>query len=632
MTNRPVQLRLLGPLAVRTAAGWEAPRSRLLRTVLATLALADGATVPSATLYAAAWPIDHSGEQQRCVHLAVHRLRRWLAEVNAEATVRTSGGGYALDLPSGETDVARFRALTAAAAKAVSVADASETGGASEACQAGQAGPAVAAGLLTDALALWQGPAFVDLGAAADLDVAQLHRERRAAGLACARAALDAGDPRRALAAASPLAERDPLDEAAQALVIEALASTGRPADAVERYAQVRRQLADDLGVAPGPLLGAVMLALIEGRPVPEDGPAPFCAPCTLPAGIPDFTGREDVLRELHDWYRRDRPRGVSAVLVVAGGPGTGKTALAVHAAQLHRDLFPDGQLYLDLRGSAEPMDPGAAAARLLRALGLPADAVPDDADERSALLRARTVDRRLLLVLDDAADEAQVRPLLPGAGGGVLITSRRALPGLAGAGRIGLGCLAAPEALSLFTSIVGAGRAEREPWAAAAIVRYCAGLPLAIRAAAGRLAGRPDRRLAPAAAELSDERRRLDALRCGDLDVRGSIALSYRALSRHHRHVLRALATLDAAPVPAGFRAAADVKPTLVGEVIADALVDAHLLEPAGLDRDGRPRYRLHDLVRTFARERAGIEDWGTIARTTADREPSAAPGAAAA
>ncbi|MEV4759270.1 BTAD domain-containing putative transcriptional regulator [Micromonospora sp. NPDC049559] len=583
----PVRVALLGPLLVRTRAGWDTPGSPLLRAVLGVLALAPGTEVTVAGLYTAAWPAGGAGSAKRSVHLAVHRLRRWLAEVGAGVTLHTSGTGYRLDLAGGMTDVELFHAL---AARVESTA------------------PAVTVQRVIEALALWRGPALADVPVHDGLGIAQLHRQRRQVAVAGAEAALAAGDWGAALALASPLAEEDPLDEATQAIVVRALAGAGRQADALAVYERVRDSLADELGVDPSRVLHEAYLGVLRQGYPEENRPRPS-APCTLPADVPDFVGRDDAMARLTGWCHPAGPAATRTVIVLSGAAGVGKTTLAVRVAHRLRVDFPDGQLYLNLRGFSAPLTAIGAAGQLLRALGVPGRTIPTDADERGALIRSLTVDRRYLFVLDDAADETQVRQLLPGAGGGVLVTSRRPLSGLEGAHRFELNSFSEPEAVTLLRSVVGAARLAAEPEAGAEILRRCAGLPLAIRIIAERLAARPDLTLGEVAAELAGAGQRLDPFAAGDLDVRASIGLSYRALPAEHRRALRMVALLAAPDVPKWVFAAIADDP-VAGESVVDSLVTLHLIEYAGVDRAGQHRYRLNDLVRAYARERAGAQD----------------------
>ncbi|WP_284116970.1 helix-turn-helix domain-containing protein [Streptomyces fragilis] len=276
---------------------------------------------------------------------------------------------------------------------------------------------------------------------------------------------------------------------------------------------------------------GALERAAASGRPRPKPVPA-APAGLRLPRDMRDFTAREADLERLRA-VAEEAGAAHPPVVLVTGQPGLGKTAFAVRAAHSLAGRYPDGQLAVDLHGTrAEPADPREVLGALLRACGVADAAVPQDLESRSGLFTALLEDRRMLLLLDNAADEAQVRPLLPAAGPTLtLVTSRNALAGLEGVHRLALGVLRREESVALMARVVGPDRVAAEAQAARDLADLCGQLPLAVRIAAQRLAARPQERLAKLAAQLSDEGRRLDALQAGDLQVRAAFALSYRCL-----------------------------------------------------------------------------------------------------
>ena len=355
------------------------------------------------------------------------------------------------------------------------------------------------------------------------------------------------------------------------------------------------RLLASALGVTTDELLGVVGPALRIG--------------CQLPADDVDFTGRSATLRNLTDLVvpPGSTPTGVP-VAVVAGRSGIGKTALAVHVAHTVRGRFPDGQLYVWL-GGEDPLDPAEVLGRFLRALGVDGAEIAPTLEERAADYRARLTGRRVLVVLDDAANEAQVRPLLPGtAGNATLVTSRSPLSGLLGARSVGLDVLDHEQSLKLFGRIAGVDRVATEPEAAHRIVRATGGLPLALRIAGARTAASNGIRLAELAARLDDDRRRLDELSVGDIAVRAAFEVGYRQLDSTGRRAYRLLGLLRAREVPAWALAALLDTDGSVGRAAASHLVTARLLDRHG---DGpNTHYRMHDLTRLDARERAEAED----------------------
>lgn len=344
--------------------------------------------------------------------------------------------------------------------------------------------------------------------------------------------------------------------------------------------------------------------------------------PAQLPATIKDFTGRSRESAALARFLTgADAPRTAGeparhiaalAVATVCGRAGVGKTALAVEVAHRVCDEFPDGQLYMNLRGTEpEPVDPSWALARFIRALGVAGKAVPERLDERAELYRDLTADRHMLVVLDNARDERQVRPLLPGTSRcAVLVTSRARLSGLEGALMIDLDEFEPAAAVTLLAQVAGSERVAAESVAAERIVSLCGYLPLAVRVAAARLAARPHWSLATFADRLSDEHRVLDELAVGDLEVRGSVALSYGLLGDEQRRLLRLLGHLPDLDFPGWVAMPLADAPQDLGERLLDALTEARLVEAVRRDGSGDVRYRLHDLLRVFARERSAIED----------------------
>jgi len=352
-----------------------------------------------------------------------------------------------------------------------------------------------------------------------------------------------------------------------------------------------------------------------------SDGPAPttvsagetVTGPSLLPADLADFVGRDKVLARLVELLTPtgERPAPV-VVSAVSGRGGVGKTTLAVRVAHRLAEHFPDGQLYVDLRGvDAEPADPAAVLARFLRWLGVDGTAVPADLEDRAALYRARLAGRRVLVVLDNARSAAQVTPLLPGSGTcAVLITSRSRLADLPGVRRVDLDVLEPAEAVELLAAVAGREAVASQPEAAFRIAELCGFLPLAVRIAGARLAARPHRRLDWLATRLADDRRRLSELSLSDLDLRSSLALSYRALPPAAARALRMLALVEAPDVAAWVAMPLVEVDRDEAEELVDTLAEAYLLDPVGTDATGCFRYRMHDLVRLYAREMSAAED----------------------
>ncbi|MCM2390518.1 helix-turn-helix domain-containing protein [Streptomyces albipurpureus] len=337
-----------------------------------------------------------------------------------------------------------------------------------------------------------------------------------------------------------------------------------------------------------------------------------------LPRDLGDFTARGPALAQL--LALAERPDGAHPpVTVVSGQPGLGKTSFAVHAAHRLAPHFPDGQFALDLHGmDPQPVTVRDALARLLRGLGVAESAIPAATDDRSGLLRSVVADRRLLLLLDNAADEAQVRPLLPATGDSLtIITSRRTLAGFESVHRTDLSLLRREEAVELLTRIVGVPRVQQEAQAARDLVDLCGHLPLAVRIAGQRLASRPNESLGRLVAQLGDEGRRLDTLQAGDLQVRAAFALSYQHLDPAARTLFRR-ASLAVGPDFSSDTAAllSDLPPHRAVRY-AEELTDAGLLYPDPTAE----RYRFHDLIKSFAIERAAEEDGPAVCEAAQDR-----------
>jgi transcriptional regulator with XRE-family HTH domain/tetratricopeptide (TPR) repeat protein len=357
----------------------------------------------------------------------------------------------------------------------------------------------------------------------------------------------------------------------------------------------------------------ALERAAAAGRPRAKDAPMTQ-AGLHLPRDVRDFTAREEELARL----RMVAEEGSAPVVLITGQPGLGKTAFAVRAAHGLADRYPDGRFTVDLRGThAEPAAPREVLGRLLRACGIPVPAVPRSLDDRADLFRTVAGERRMLLLLDDAADEEQVRPLLPADGPSLtLVTGRGTLAGLEGAHRITLGVLRREECVALLARVVGPARVAAEEQAARDLADLCGRLPLAVRIAAQRLAARPQERLARLTALLADESRRLDALRAGDLQVRAAFALSYARLDASARRMLRR-ATL-AAGTDFSPRTVALLSGTTPrqAELCAQELADHGLLQPDPVAE----RYRFHDLLRLFAAEQLAEDDPAELARVQED------------
>jgi DNA-binding SARP family transcriptional activator len=565
------------------------------RSVLALLVLEAGRVVPVASLVDRLWPDEPPRTAVHAVHVSVCRLRGVLGGERIE----TRRPGYVLRAAPGHVDLAIFEDLCRRGRAAAADGD-----------------PATASTSFARALALWRGRALDDLQdeqfagpLTARLDEARRTavEERAAADLALGRH-VEVVRELEQLVAAAPLRERP------RALLMRALHGCGRRAEALAIYADARRMLVDELGIEPGPDLRDAQAAVLAGDSSAEaEGSTatvaadPVTVPAQLPADVPGFAGRRALLAHLGVLLKRAAGPRVS---VLSGTAGVGKTTLAVHFGHRVRDRFPDGQLYVDLRGfdpGGRAVGAGEALHGFLVALGVAPDRIPSDLGVRAALYRSLLNDRHVLVVLDNARDIAHIRPLLPGARTTfTLVTSRDPLAGLisaSGADARVLDMLTDAEAHELLAGRLGAGRLAAEPAAVSAIIAACARLPLALGIAAARAVTLPGHPLAALASELTAPAAALDALDTGDPAgaVRPVFACSYDAISLPAARLFRLLGLHPGPDVSAPAAASlagvpqATVRPLLVA------------LTRAGLLIERAPgRYGLHDLLRAYAADLA--------------------------
>jgi DNA-binding SARP family transcriptional activator/tetratricopeptide (TPR) repeat protein len=623
---------LLGPLVVTDSSDSRAslggPR---LRVLLAALLLHANIPVSADELAKMLWDGSPPPGAASTLRSYVRRLRQALGD---DATrIVACGPGYLIHVDRPELDVLEFEALCRDARAALTASDWADASAAA-----------------TRALRLWRAAPLLDVPAEAlrgefaprlERLRLQVLEDRFAAGL-------QLGHHQELISELLDMTAQYPLHERFHVQLMLALARTGRQPQALHAYQKARGILVNELGIEPGPVLHDVYRQILAGdvaqmtneaddiQPhevpdttvtggqagladapaveVPSRSPTGPAGPAQLPADIADFTGRGAQATYLCNALTRHdaaNEPGTARVVVVAGPTGFGKTALAVHVAHQVRDLFPDGQLYAKLTyASGQPAVPGEVLARFLRDLGVDGGSIPVGDEERAALYRTRLTGRRMLILLDDAKDAAQVRPLLPGSAScAVLVTARNRTPHLVSTAFVDLDTLAEPEALQLFSRIVGDDRPAAEPEPTMEILLACAGLPLAVRICAARLAARRQWGIATLAARLRDERRRLDELQVGDLEIRASFQVSYDSLRAGQRwgdpaHAFRLLGLWP------GQRISLPAATALTGEReqsfgALEALVDANLLESPEPDW-----YQLHDLLRLFAAERAQAEE----------------------
>jgi DNA-binding SARP family transcriptional activator/tetratricopeptide (TPR) repeat protein len=590
-----VRFGVLGPLVVADATGaWLRLRGDRQRSLLAMLLFNANQAVSTERLVGALWPDIPPKSYASNLQTYVSRLRERLGSLRLDH----AGGGYRLAVADDELDMLVFLTESQRGRRAAREGD-----------------PVAAAAHLRRALAQWRDHPLAGLHVPAlDPEIARLETERLTVFEDCMDAELAAGRHAELVGELQAAVAEQPLRERLAGQLMVALQRSGRQADALEVYRATRARLIEETGIEPGPDLRRLHTKVLRGEP---GGPPPAQTPalCQLPTDIADFSGRQEALDELIGLVQAHR-----VPLVVLGGePGVGKSTLAVRVAHRARAAFPDGQLFVNLAGASNPRDPAEVLGEWLGVLGV--TSVPDGLEARAATFRTRLADRRMLVLLDDAADPAQVRPLLPGtASSVVIVTSRRRLSGLEGAHRVPVRPFTDAEAGQLLERIAG-DRVTGAPVDAARIAAACGNLPLALRIAGTRLALRPHLQLSALADRLEDELRRLDELAVSDLEVRTSLTLSYRALSEPARATLRLIGIVDVANLPAWaitvlqgsdalrLRGEEDVGAS-DGDGAVEELVESSLLEPAGEDDSGEPRYRVHDLVRAFARELALAKD----------------------
>ncbi|WP_422772993.1 BTAD domain-containing putative transcriptional regulator [Plantactinospora sp. WMMC1484] len=590
---------VLGPLRVCTDSGTEVLlRSRHQRTVLGALLVSAGKVVTVDRLVETLWADRPPASYASNLQTYVSRLRDRLPG----PTIEHRSDGYLLRVEPDDLDVLVFRREIATGRAALAAGD-----------------PVLAAQRFRRALRQWRGRPLADLTLPAlEPELAQWELERVGAQEDCVDADLAAdGDLGTVLSDLHRLVTEHPLRERPYGQLMVALHRAGRRADALAAYQRAREILVTELGVEPGPELRRLHQAILRGeepstggagdqRVLPARSPFPVCQ---LPPALSGFVGRAGSIDRIERMLEPEA--GAVPVVAVSGQPGVGKSALAVTVAHRIRDRFPDGQLFVHLAGaSAAPRDPAAVLADLLRALGVPGSALPQNLSALAAAYRARLADRRVLVVLDDAATAAQVRPLLPGTpGSAVLATSRRRLTGLIDARHLPVHPLTDEDAQALLAHVVGPERVAEEPGQAARIAAACGNLPLAVRIAGTRLATRAWP-LALLADRLDDERQRLDELAAGDQQVRATLALSVQALPAATREAFGLLGSLG--PVSFAAWAVAELLDGADADRVLDELVEASLLEVTRPADGGEPRYRLHDLLRVYAEELAAAEPAG--------------------
>ncbi|WP_307797702.1 BTAD domain-containing putative transcriptional regulator [Streptomyces laculatispora] len=486
---------------------------------------------------------------------------------------------------------------------------------------------AEAAEILRRALALWRGPVLSGGGGPVIEAASTSIEERRlTAAEQLFELHLGLGEASELVVELRELVQQNPLRESLRGQLMIALYRSGRQAEALEEYGKVRELLVEELGIDPGPNLTKLYEGILRDSPElagPEPAPAPVMAvalpaepPSTLPYDLADFTGRDRELAEIMRAAKDGCEQGPQ-IVAIDGMGGCGKTSLAVRAAHRLAPEYPDGQLHIDLRGYTpgdQPVTAGMALDSLLRALGVPGNLIPDDVPARTALWRATLVGKRLLILFDNAADAAAIRPLLPASPGSlIMVTSRARLVDLDGARWISIGVMPPRDSAMLVAETLGAQRVAAEPEAAAELAQLCGHLPLALRIATARLRNRPRWTLQYLAERLRDETRRLDELSSGARSVSATLRLSYQALDEECRNAFSTLALHPGSDMDIHAAGALLGTGARDAEDLLEMLLDVHLVQQPEIGL-----YTFHDLVRSFAQSLLieAAEDSGAVER----------------
>lgn len=592
--------RILGPLDVSFQNEPVPLGKNRQRTVLATLLLDANRTVSVGRLVEAVWggrPPKTAPEQ---IQTCIWRLRRTLACTEATPDpIQTTPSGYIMRVSAEQLDATLFERLVQ---EAKGIAD---TGV-----------PSAAAERYRAALCLFTGPVLGEISSPLVQSVAAFWEERRLTALEeCFDQELAGGQTVELVDELTSLVRQHPLRERLRMQLMQALHGGDRRAEALATYREGREVMVSELGLEPGPKSQELHRRILSGEPLEHETTSAPLVPAQLPADTCDFIGRRAQIATLTRLLAGSRsgpgdPTGVR-ISALLGQGGVGKTALAVHAAHLLRDQFPDGQLYADLGGFAPEHDGTAVVLRgFLSALGIADSQVPVTAREQLALYRSMLAERRMLVVLDDATRTDQIQGLLPnGSRTAVIITTRSTLTDLPGCTPVDVDVLSMEEALSLLRRIIGDVRADTEPAGTQDILAATGMLPLAIRAVGARIAARPKLSLAHFAERLADPGQRLDALSHGSLDVRTRLRDTVDVLPTPARQLWFALGMLGLPDFEVCTAALLSESSLAHAEKLLDDLVDHRLVEVDGVDEHGHVRYRMHELIGLYAHERAVLE-----------------------
>ncbi|MFC7387891.1 AfsR/SARP family transcriptional regulator [Sphaerisporangium rhizosphaerae] len=587
--------------------------------VLAVLLLDANRVVTIGRLMEAIYGDEPPNTSRAQVQICVSALRRLFAANGSPDIITTQSLGYSIRVAADQVDAQCYESLVQRARRAREARNLNE-----------------AIRHYREALSLWRGPALDGIESRLVQSAAsRLTESRITANEDCIQLELDLGRHHELVGELSELTEEYPLRERLRGLLMTALYRSGRQAEALQVYRNARRTMIEELGIEPNERLQQLEHAILtsdESLAAPAPPPAERVevqaptgttmpnVPGMLPTDIADFTGRTKQIEDIRQRLMlasEDRTRFAVPIIVIVGKPGVGKTTIAVHASHAIGERFPHGTLFADLHGGgSRPTSPMQVLERFLRVLGVAGTGIPDGLEERAEMYRALLADRKMLIVLDNAGSESQVLPLLPGTpSSAVLMTSRSRLAGLAGASHIDVEIFDSDQSVNLLSRIAGIERVQSEIEAAEALAELCGHLPLALRIAGARLSARPHWSIEQLVSRLEDETRRLDELKHGEMGIRASISLTYDSVGEDARRLFRRLTILDSQIFSAWVSAALLDRPLPIAQDLLDDLADAQLIETTGVGYGVHSQYRLHDLIRVFARERLAAEE------TTADR-----------
>lgn len=591
--NRQVRFCILG--SIECWDGQERVRigGPVHERVLVMLLLAPERVLPVSRLVDAVWDEESPATAAHQVRKAVAELRQRIPD--GRTMIVTDGPGYRAVVDPEQLDLSQF------------------TEGLRRAREAAVAGrTAESADFLRAALALWRGPILSGSGGSVILAASAALEERRLTAVEqLFDLRLAGGESGELVGELREFISAQPLRETLRGQLMLALFRSGRQAEALEEYGRVRELLVEELGIGPGDSLRELHQGILRNSPelaAPPlaegpPGPPPLVPDeprSTLPYDLRDFTGREEELTRLLGFVEEAEGSG-PLIVAIDGMGGSGKTSLAVRAAHKLADRYGDAQLYLDLRGftpGEQPLSAAAAAEALLRMLGAPSERIPDEAEWRIALWRTTMARQRMVLLLDNVVDEAQVRPLLSSSTGTlVLVTSRALLVDLDAAHCVSLGTMPPQDSAALVVGVLGATRAEAEPEAVAQLAALCGHLPLALRIAAARLRKRPRWTIRYMVDRLRDDAHRLAELSAGERSVEVTLRLSYEGLEAKNRAAFRLLGQHPGAELDVYAAAAVLGTRAREAEAVLEYLLDMHLMQ-----QHETGRYAFHDLVRSFA------------------------------